>query len=268
MIPWFKMYAAETLSDERFQGWTVDERGAWLTLLLVAWREGSIPSDQGSLARLLHVDSNVMRLLWSAIGNRFVPHEDHPGRLTSPRLEIEREDAARLIQKRAKAGEAGATSRWHKAKRENSKRIANACDGDATSMRFDGDQDRTEQDNAGQGSAALSPREEGSAARDAIEAKHPHSASPLTDSVVRSLRASGKCPAYPSPPSRAPVEAAIAGVGVPLATSRILAAWSDSKPWLTFYLEAITGQSGVRKPNTRGMAPPSTDFTSKEATEL
>jgi hypothetical protein len=146
MIPWFKMYAAETLSDERFQGWTVDERGAWLTLLLVAWREGSIPSDQGSLARLLHVDPNTMRLLWSAIGNRFVPHEDHPGRLTSPRLEIEREDAARLIQKRTKAGAAGATSRWHKAKQENGKRMAIACDKDATTMRFDGDKDRTEQD--------------------------------------------------------------------------------------------------------------------------
>jgi hypothetical protein len=110
-------------------------------------------------------------------------------------------------------------------------------------------------------------RTAGAEAAAAFEAKHPHNASPLTDDVIKALRAAGKTPAYPSPPSRAPVEAAIAGVGVPVATTRILAAWTDSKPWLTFYLEAITGQNGVKKaskdPNPKAMAPVGQDWSAK-----
>jgi hypothetical protein len=122
-FPWFKIYAAETLSDENFQGWDVTERGAWFTLLLVAWREGSIPGDQGSLAKLLHLDGSAMRQVWSAIGSRFVPHPDYPGRLTSPRLEMEREEADRLSKRRSSAGEKGANTRWAKVKQEHGKRM-------------------------------------------------------------------------------------------------------------------------------------------------
>jgi uncharacterized protein YdaU (DUF1376 family) len=130
-FPWFKIYAAETLSDEHFQGWTVDERGAWFTLILIAWREGSIPGDQTSLAKLLHVDGPAMRSLWSAIGSRFVEHPDYPGRLTSPRLEKEREKAEQLAEKRGEAGKRGATSRWDKEKSKHGKRIRLLSQADA-----------------------------------------------------------------------------------------------------------------------------------------
>jgi uncharacterized protein YdaU (DUF1376 family) len=130
-LPWFKIYAAETLSDEHFQGWTVEERGAWFTLILIAWREGSIPGDQTSIAKLLHVDGSAMRSLWSAIGSRFVDHPDHPGRLTSPRLEKERERAEKLAEKRGEAGKRGATSRWDKEKNKHGKRIRLLSQSDA-----------------------------------------------------------------------------------------------------------------------------------------
>ncbi len=142
---WFKIYAAETLSDERFQGWTVDERGAWFTLLLTAWREGSIPGDQTSLARLLHVDASAMRLLWSAIGDRFVPHPDFPGRLTSPRLEMEREEAEKLREKKSEAGKKGATSRWETEKKRHSKRMRVPSVNGATAMANDSAQPSQEQ---------------------------------------------------------------------------------------------------------------------------
>lgn len=138
-LPWFKVYAAETLSDERFQGWTVDERGAWFTLLLTAWREGSIPGDMASLARLLHVDASAMRSLWSAIGDRFIPHPDVPGRLTSPRLEMEREDAEKLREKKSEAGKKGATSRWETEKKRHSKRMRVPCANGAAPMANDSD---------------------------------------------------------------------------------------------------------------------------------
>ncbi len=139
VLPWFKIYAAETLSDENFQGWTVEERGAWFTLLLVNWREGSIPSDEGAIARLLHVDGNRMRLLWQAIGDRFVEHPDHPGRLTSPRLEKEREEAEALVETRSTAGKKGATSRWDRKNRPNGKRMRPHSDRNAKPMASDSD---------------------------------------------------------------------------------------------------------------------------------
>jgi hypothetical protein len=149
-LPWFKVYAAETLSDSNFQGWTIEERGAWFTLVLVCWREGSIPGDQTSLAKLLHVDGGGMRSLWSAIGSRFIEHLDHPGRLTSPRLEMEREEAERLVSKRAEAGKRGATSRWSKGNQRHSNRMRLSSAGNATAMANDGDQIRTEQNSTEQ----------------------------------------------------------------------------------------------------------------------
>jgi hypothetical protein len=144
-LPWMKLYPAETLSDSNFQGWDISERGAWLTLILVAWREGSIPSDQHSIAKLLHVDGSAMRGIWSAIGSRFVEHLDYPGRLTSPRLEEEREEARALHAQKVKAGKTGAISRWGAIKnRKNGTAIAPLSQADAKAMANDSDQSRAD----------------------------------------------------------------------------------------------------------------------------
>ena len=134
MLDYFRVYAAQTLSDENFQGWSVEERGAWFTLILVAWREGSIPGDQTSLAKLLHVDGGAMRGIWSAIGSRFIDHPDHPGRLTSPRLEMEREKAESAYEKKVDAGRQGANSRWAKAKRKHGRPMAVPSQPDSTEV--------------------------------------------------------------------------------------------------------------------------------------
>lgn len=152
-LPWFKVYAAETLSDENFQGWDVMERGAWFTLLLVCWREGSIPGDQQSLAKLLHLDSSAMRAVWSAIGSRFVGHPDHHGRLTSPRLEKEREAARTLHAAKSGAGKKGARSRWDKIKKRHSRAIAQPKQDDGRSLANDSDQIRSGQGREGQDKA-------------------------------------------------------------------------------------------------------------------
>lgn len=125
-LPWMKIYPRETLADGHFSGWSLEERGAWLTLILHNWLEGSIPSDLTAISRLLHLDHGPARGVWSAIGHRWIPHPDSPGNLTSPRLEIEREKAMALAQKRGTAGKKGATSRWDKEKKKHGKRMANA----------------------------------------------------------------------------------------------------------------------------------------------
>ena len=119
MLPYFRFYPAETLSDERFQSWTLAERGAWLTLICYAWREGSIPGDLPSLAKLLRIDGNAMATLWQCLGNRFVEHPDYPGRLCSLRQEEEREKAQAAIAKKVSAGKKGAESRWAKLRQTN-----------------------------------------------------------------------------------------------------------------------------------------------------
>ena len=124
-LPWMRFYPAETLADEHFSGWTCEERGAWFTLLLLCWREGSIPADQTSLGRLLHLDSGDLRRVWSAIGSRFVESDDAPGRLVSPRLEDERQKAVALYAKRSKAGAAAVKARWDRKKKRNTNRIRN-----------------------------------------------------------------------------------------------------------------------------------------------
>jgi uncharacterized protein YdaU (DUF1376 family) len=128
LLPYFKVYPAETLADERFSGWTVAERGAWFSLILHAWVNGSIPADEVSLARILHVDATAMRSLWQGIADRFIPHPDLPeGRLTSRRLEEEREDA----MARAEAGKKGAKSRWAKGNRKDATVMRPQCDRNA-----------------------------------------------------------------------------------------------------------------------------------------
>lgn len=122
-MPYFPIYAAETLADGRFQSWSCEERGAWLTLLCLCWNDGDIPSSQTILGRLLHLDAVAMASAWSAIGDRFIEVPGKPGRLMSPRLEVERQKAENLSRKRALAGEEGAKGRWNKGNRKNGKRM-------------------------------------------------------------------------------------------------------------------------------------------------
>jgi uncharacterized protein YdaU (DUF1376 family) len=109
-LPYLKFYPAETLADERFAGWDMAERGTWFTLILHAWNNGSIPSDEGALARIARMKPAAFRKVWAAISDRFIPHPEQPGRLTSRRLEQEREEA----RAKSAAGRKGAESRWRK----------------------------------------------------------------------------------------------------------------------------------------------------------
>jgi len=122
-LPFFPLYAAETLADGRFQGWTLEERGAWITLLCYAWNDGDLPAAQTTLARLLGIGPGDMARTWSAIGDRFTEAPGAPGRIVCPRLEEERDKALQLGRIRAEAGEKGAKARWNKGKRAHGKRM-------------------------------------------------------------------------------------------------------------------------------------------------
>jgi uncharacterized protein YdaU (DUF1376 family) len=138
-LPWFKVYAAEVLSDENVSGYSMDERGAWFTLLCHQWREGSIPAEPDRIARLLRMDADAMRpqceRIWLRIADRFVPHPDLPGRLVSPRMEMEREEAKEVAEKKSGLAKKAASSRWSKENRPHASAVRPQCVGNAPAMR-------------------------------------------------------------------------------------------------------------------------------------
>lgn len=112
-FPWFKVYAAETLSDENFASWSPSERGIWFTLLCHCWKEGSIPNDTDRLSRLCGCSAQEMLEHWPSIKDRFRESE---GRLFSTRLEFERAISIAEAEKKTDKARKGANAKWAKYK--------------------------------------------------------------------------------------------------------------------------------------------------------
>jgi hypothetical protein len=129
--PWFKVVAADLLASEQFCLWSMEERGAYLTLMCMAWKEGSIPSSYSDLAKLVRLDASDMNRLLSGIRSRFNPHPTDPSRLIAPELDAQRDANKVLSDKRAKAGKAGADGRWHPDGKRIPLPLANGCQTDA-----------------------------------------------------------------------------------------------------------------------------------------
>jgi len=113
---------------------------------------------------------------------------------------------------------------------------------------------------------ALDPRAEGEAARLAATQPDTLADLPATVAVLRLLHAAGKTTAGPArdPRTRRRDEELMAAAGPEVAARRVLAAWNPARPTLGWYSDALAGT----EPKRRGMATPSTDFTSPEATTL
>jgi len=117
--PWFPFYAADWLSDARVTALTLPEQGAYVRLLAIQWREGSIPSDRSDLLRLVGLSigeySSAMSELFSidkvlSFFGQFDAND--PTRLRNDRLEEIRKETDRHQKDRVKAGKIGAKKRW------------------------------------------------------------------------------------------------------------------------------------------------------------
>lgn len=86
--PAFQFYPADWLADARVAAMTLEEEGAYIRLLCFCWREGSLPPEPSTLARLLKVSTDKMAELWSRIEPCFRTGDD--GRLRQRRLDLER----------------------------------------------------------------------------------------------------------------------------------------------------------------------------------
>src|SRR4051812_16362692 len=87
---------------------SLEERGAHITLLCVAWMEEGIPTDHGQLQRLLQLTSKRFEPIWEHLAPCWQDGDN--GKLISPRMEKYRRDLRALKTKRSKAGKAGAAA--------------------------------------------------------------------------------------------------------------------------------------------------------------
>jgi uncharacterized protein YdaU (DUF1376 family) len=86
-------------------GWSAEERGHYLTLLMVAWDRGSLPAELECLERL----SPGVTSVWHMLADKFPIGDD--GQRRNARLELHRERCVELKEKRVEAAKRAASAK-------------------------------------------------------------------------------------------------------------------------------------------------------------
>jgi len=95
---WMPLYVSDFLTATL--GWSAEERGHYLTLLMAQWANGGLPSEPRALDRI----SPGVGGCWSVVGEKFLPCKD--GRLRNQRLEEHRSTAVENREKKVAAAHA------------------------------------------------------------------------------------------------------------------------------------------------------------------
>lgn len=91
---------------------TLEQRGAYITLLAYQWDAGQIPTQPAAMSRVLGVTPAKAATLWQALKVKFQDLGDDTA--INMRLEQEREKQAERRAAQAERGKSGAHGRWHK----------------------------------------------------------------------------------------------------------------------------------------------------------
>lgn len=108
--PAFQFYPSDFLSDVNVVAMSLQERGAYITLLCFCWIQGSLPRDVARLARLCGVPLATFRKIWPALETCFRDAE-LTDRLRHPRLDRERVKQAAYRQQQSERGRLGGRPR-------------------------------------------------------------------------------------------------------------------------------------------------------------
>jgi hypothetical protein len=100
MTPWFPFFGRDFLAATT--GWTAEERGHYLTLLIVQWEQGSLPDD----SKRLELISPGLKGSWKTVSDKFPIWKD--GRRRNTRLEHERSKS----HDRSERARQSASQRW------------------------------------------------------------------------------------------------------------------------------------------------------------
>lgn len=110
--PWFPFYPADFMIGT--QGFTTEERGAYLLLLLYEWTTGDgIPGDnRARTAEIMNVSIRKVDRIWKLLGTKF--RSDPYGKYFNARLEKERANQLAISAMQSHKGRNGAAVRWGK----------------------------------------------------------------------------------------------------------------------------------------------------------
>ncbi len=115
-------------------GWTAEERGHYLTLLMIQWDRGFLPAETNDLERL----SPGVCQCWPVLAGKFPVCDD--GTRRNAKLEEHRTRCVEIREKRSQAARSAASGRWAgdasriaNASQTHSNGTANACHPTSTS---------------------------------------------------------------------------------------------------------------------------------------
>lgn len=109
--PAFQFYPKDFLTDENVRIMSLQERGAYITLICLCWIEGTLPADIVLLSRLCGTPLAAFRKLWPAIDRCFTNHPNDSDRIIHPRLERERHNQAEFRRRQSANGKKGGRPR-------------------------------------------------------------------------------------------------------------------------------------------------------------
>jgi uncharacterized protein YdaU (DUF1376 family) len=107
--PAFQFYPREFIGDGNVSGMSLQERGAYITLLCFCWNDGSLPTEVSRLATMCCAPLKVFAAVWPAVRACF---RERDGRYVHPRLDKERQKQAEHRQRQSEKGSRGAARRW------------------------------------------------------------------------------------------------------------------------------------------------------------
>jgi uncharacterized protein YdaU (DUF1376 family) len=108
--PAFQFYARDYLADINVRAMTYEQRGVYVELLALCWLERGLPSNLGTLSRILGMKRSRLEKIWPPIFSCFHTEGD---RLQHRRLNTQRVELEAYRAKQSQNGKAGADARWH-----------------------------------------------------------------------------------------------------------------------------------------------------------
>lgn len=108
--PASQFYWSDFISDGPVIAMSLEERGAYITLLCVAWMEEGLPDDHTKLAKLLRLSPRKFASIWESMETRWYVGDD--GRLYNRKMEGIRDEMRARSTTASEAGKRGAKKRW------------------------------------------------------------------------------------------------------------------------------------------------------------
>ena len=121
---WMPLYIGDYLAAT--QHLTTEESGAYLHLLMHAWKEGPLPVNEELLRRITRMDRKRWTATWALLSPFFQRTESG---FVQKRLETERVAPGEQKDRRSQHGRAGANARWGKPSSEEGQALPEQCPG-------------------------------------------------------------------------------------------------------------------------------------------